>query len=110
MTYCTRYLKIGHMREQCKTITQRCRVCLEEITTKKEEHICTNEEKCDGEHDSLHSQCHVIQQYRADLKESVTEALESEKLHRNEYTNQQSVSSILFKVMLSCSRLGHTST
>jgi hypothetical protein len=46
--------------------------------------------QCDGEHHSLNSQCHVIQQYRADLKEDVTKALESGKLHRNVNTNPQS--------------------
>ncbi len=60
--------------------------------TKKDEHLCTNVSKCaqcDGEHHSLYAQCHVIQQYRADLKEGVTKALEYGKLHRNKYTNQQ---------------------
>jgi len=37
-----------------------------------------------SEHYSLYGQYHVIQQYRADLKENVTKALESGKLHRNE--------------------------
>jgi len=37
-----------------------------------------------SEHYSLYGQCHVIQQYRADLKENVTKALESGKLHQNE--------------------------
>ncbi|CAF4761696.1 unnamed protein product, partial [Rotaria sp. Silwood2] len=46
--------------------------------------------QCDGEHHSLNGQCHVIQQYRADLKEEVTKALESGKLRRNDYTNLRS--------------------
>lgn len=89
MTYCTRCWKIGHMREQCNSNVQRCRICLQKFT-KDEEHICNNVPKCaqcDGEHHSLNSQCHVIQQYRADLKEDVTKALEAGKLHRNMVTN-----------------------
>ncbi|CAF1399049.1 unnamed protein product [Rotaria sp. Silwood1] len=92
MTYCTRCWKIGHLREQCKNNVQRCRVCLQEIK-QKEEHVCNHVPKCaqcDGEHHSLNGQCHVIQQYRADLKEEVTKALESGKLHRNDYTNPRS--------------------
>jgi hypothetical protein len=45
--------------------------------------------QCSGEYHSLHNQCLVIQQYCSDLKENVTRALASGKLHRNEYTNQQ---------------------
>jgi hypothetical protein len=45
--------------------------------------------QCGGEYHSLHTQCLVIQQYCSDLKENVTRALASGKLHRNEYTNQQ---------------------
>jgi len=43
--------------------------------------MCTNVPKC--------AQCHVIQQYRSDLKENVTKALEYGKLHRNDYINQE---------------------
>ena len=91
MTYCTRCWKIGHIREQCKFSGQRCRICLQGITN-KEEHICSNVSRCaqcDGEHHSLNSECQVIQQYPADLKEGVTKALESGKLHRNTVTNRQ---------------------
>lgn len=92
MTYCTRCWKIGHMRQQCKSNIQCCRLCLQGITN-REEHKCSNMPKCaqcDGEHHSLNSQYHVIQQYRADLKEGVTKALEAGKLHRNEFMNPQS--------------------
>ena len=91
MTYCTRCWKIGHLREHCKNKEQRCRVCLLEII-RKEKHTCNNVPKCaqcDGDHHSLNSRCHIIQQYRADLKEDVTKALESGKLHRNSYTSRQ---------------------
>ncbi|CAF0886186.1 unnamed protein product [Rotaria sp. Silwood1] len=94
MTYCTKCWRIGHVRDQCKTNIQRCRVCLEEIT-KKEEHQCTNIPKCaqcDGEHHSLHSQCHIIQTYRANLKEDVTKAVESGKLQRITYPKQPTFS------------------
>jgi hypothetical protein len=94
MTYCTKCWLIGHVRDQCKTNTQRCRVCLEEVT-RKEEHNCSNIAKCaqcDGEHHSLHSQCHVIQKYRTELREDVTKAVESGKLQRNIYPKQQSSS------------------
>ncbi|CAF4287990.1 unnamed protein product, partial [Rotaria magnacalcarata] len=91
MTFCTKCWKIGHIREQCKTSLQRCRVCLDGIE-KKEEHNCIKRQKCaqcGGEHHSLHGTCRVIQQYRSDLKEDVNKALESGKLHRIEYTKQQ---------------------
>lgn len=91
MTYCTRCWKIGHMREQCRTNTQRCRTCLEEITN-REQHVCTNVPKCaqcEGEHHSLNGQCHVIQRYRADLKVEVNKALEAGKLRRNEDSTSQ---------------------
>ncbi|CAF1384518.1 unnamed protein product [Rotaria sordida] len=94
MTYCTKCWRIGHVRDQCKTNIQRCRVCLEEIT-RKEEHQCTNIPKCaqcDGEHHSLHSQCHIIQKYRADLKEDVIKAVESGKLQRINYPKQPTFS------------------
>ncbi|CAF4841582.1 unnamed protein product, partial [Rotaria sp. Silwood2] len=92
MTYCTRCWIICHLREQCKNNVQHCRVCLQEIK-QKEEHVCNNVPKCaqcDGEHHSLNGQCHVIQQYRADLKEEVTKTLESGKLRRNDHTNLRS--------------------
>jgi hypothetical protein len=60
---------------------QRRRVRLQEII-KMEEYICNNVPKyaqCDGEYHSLHGQCHVIQQYRADLREGCTKAFESRK-------------------------------
>ncbi|CAF2637385.1 unnamed protein product [Rotaria sp. Silwood2] len=91
MTFCSKCWKIGHVRDQCKASLQCCRVCLGE-KSKKEEHTCTKRQKCaqcGGEHHSLHSICHVIQQYRSDLKEDVNKALESGKLHRNDYTKQQ---------------------
>ncbi|CAF1221918.1 unnamed protein product [Adineta steineri] len=90
MTYCTRCWKIGHIRDQCKTITQRCRVCLQEIT-KREEHRCSNTAKCaqcDGDHHSLNSQCSVIRNYRAELKEEVKTAIESGKLQRYDNAKQ----------------------
>ncbi|CAF2139351.1 unnamed protein product [Rotaria magnacalcarata] len=96
MTFCTKCWKIGHVREQCKASLQLCRVCLDE-TSKKEEHNCNKIQKCaqcGGEHHSLHGLCHVIQQYRSELKEDVNKALESGKLHRNDYTNQQHVFSM----------------
>ncbi len=68
-----------------------CRISLEEIT-KKEQHLCTNVAKCaqcEGEYYSLYGQCPVIQLYRTDLKEDVTNELASGKLHRNDYTKQQ---------------------
>ena len=74
-----------------RVLTQKIFTWAEE-TTRKEEHSCTNVAKCaqcDGEHHSLYSQCHVIQQYRADLKEDVTKALESSKFHRKVYSKQQ---------------------
>ncbi|CAF1475868.1 unnamed protein product [Didymodactylos carnosus] len=79
MNYCTKCWRISHVRDQCKTNIQRCRVCLEN-RTRKEDHKCTNVAKCDGEHHSLCSPCHVIRQYRADLKENVTKAVESGNL------------------------------
>ena len=94
MTYCTRCWRIGHVRDQCNINTPRCRVCLDEIV-RKEEHKCTNIARCaqcDGEHHSLYSQCHVIQKYRADLKEDVTNAIESGKLQRTNFPKQQTFS------------------
>ena len=91
MTYCTRCWRIGHTREQCKLDAERCRVCLEEFT-RREEHRCTNIAKCaqcDGEHHSLYSQCHVVQHYRAELKEDVQKAIESGKLQRIVTPKQQ---------------------
>jgi hypothetical protein len=91
ITYSTRCWKIDHLCDHCRANTQLCRVCLEEIT-KKEKHQCSNMPRCaqcGGEYHSLHTQCLVIQQYCSDLKENVTRALASRKLHRNEYTNQQ---------------------
>ncbi|CAF4845971.1 unnamed protein product [Rotaria sp. Silwood2] len=91
MKFCSKCWKIGHVRDQCKASLQRCRVCLDEIS-KKEEHTCTKRQKCaqcGGEHHSRQSICHVIEQYRSDLKEDVNKALESGKLHRNDYTKQQ---------------------
>ena len=38
----------------------------------------------------MNGQCHIIQQYRADLKENVTKALKFGELHRNEYNKLQS--------------------
>ena len=40
-------------------------------------------------HHSLNSQCSVIREYRADLREEVNKALESGKLNRNGNTNTQ---------------------
>ena len=86
MTYCTRCWQIGHMREKCSSTAQRCRLCLEDFVT-KETHTCSNQPKCaqcGGNHHSLDSQCDIIRQYRADLKENVNSAIEKGKLQRIE--------------------------
>ena len=86
MTYCTRCWQIGHMREQCSSPAQRCRLCLEDFVS-KETHECSKQPKCaqcNGDHHSLDSQCDIIRQYRADLKENVNLAIKNGKLQRIE--------------------------
>ncbi|CAF3090947.1 unnamed protein product, partial [Rotaria sp. Silwood2] len=114
LTYCSKYWKIEHLHENCKMSYQQCRICLEEVS-KKEVLICINVSKCaqcEGEHHYLHGQCHVIQQYRADLKEDVTKALKSGKLRRHESITRQPTFSMkqrcrIGKVTIGAHRLGH---
>jgi hypothetical protein len=90
MTYCTRCWCLGHLRDKCKTPSPRCRVCLENLI-ENQEHNCSLQQKCaqcEGKHHSLSSQCQNIQQYRANLKVEVDEALARGQLHRLEPPQQ----------------------
>ena len=76
LTYCTKCWCTGHLRNKCEA-APRCRVCLETLTANAQ-HVCTNGPKCvqcEGNHHSLDNQCHIIREYKQQLKEEVEEAI-----------------------------------
>ena len=66
LTYCTRCWCLGHMRNKCQAATDRCRICLQEITNIRV-HKCSQQPRCaqcDDNHHSLSSQCESIKAYK----------------------------------------------
>ncbi|CAF4383168.1 unnamed protein product, partial [Rotaria sp. Silwood2] len=83
LSYCTKCWCIGHLRNTCSS-TNKCRICLEKINV-NDPHICKKEPKCaqcGGNHHSLDSQCHAIQEYKIKLKEDVEDAINKGIIHR----------------------------
>ncbi|CAM4903907.1 unnamed protein product [Rotaria socialis] len=90
LTYCTRYWRVGHMRNKCLAPTARCRICLQEITD-IQKHNCSQQSRCAqcyGNHHSLSSQCESIKAYKIQLKEEVDNALARGVIHRSESNKQ----------------------
>ena len=84
MTFCTRCWCLGHMRDKCELENPRCRICLENLIN-DQTHICSNRARCaqcNGDHQSLSSECEKVVEYRSELKAQVNNAISSGKLHR----------------------------
>ncbi|CAF4408241.1 unnamed protein product, partial [Didymodactylos carnosus] len=89
MTYCTKCWGLGHLRDVCTILTQRCRICLGNFGPN---HQCSNVLKCANcqlEHHSLDPRCDVIRRYRTELNKAVNMAICEGKLHRREIPQQQ---------------------
>ncbi|CAF1167921.1 unnamed protein product [Didymodactylos carnosus] len=89
MTYCTKCWGLGHLRDVCIILTQRCRICLGNFGLN---HQCSNVLKCANcqlEHHSLDPRCDVIRRYRTELNKAVNMAICEGKLHRREIPQQQ---------------------
>ncbi|CAF3287306.1 unnamed protein product, partial [Rotaria sp. Silwood2] len=84
MTFCTRCWCLGHMRDKCELENPRCRICIEKLIS-GQTHICLNKARCaqcNGDHQSLSSECEKVVEYRSELKAQVNNAISAGKLHR----------------------------
>ncbi|CAF1310923.1 unnamed protein product [Didymodactylos carnosus] len=78
LMYCTACWRIDHTRNQCQSHVC-CRKCLEPYE-KGIEHICSENKlgcaQCSNAHFSLDPGCPIIQNYKAELKHAVDDALD----------------------------------
>ena len=93
LTYCTRCWRLVHMRNKCQAASDRCRICLQEITDIRTHNYSQQPRcaQCDGNHHSLSSQCESIKAYKTQLKEEVDNALARGVIGKSESTKYVSI-------------------
>ena len=76
LTYCSKCWMLGHTRNNCTQLSQKCRFCPPDYD-KNHDEVCSKQHKCAqclDNHPSLDLDCQAIQQYRNNLNRVVKQA------------------------------------
>ncbi|CAF1013001.1 unnamed protein product [Didymodactylos carnosus] len=89
MTYCTKRWSLGHLRDACTILTQRCRICLGNFDPNHQGSNVLRYANCQQEHQSSDPMCDIIRRCRTDLNEAINISILEDKLDRRTTPQQQ---------------------